>query len=110
MNKKLRIDKEMEIKDSISKELKCYNCNKKITVKNNKLVNAVGLLYKDDGKEIKILKCKSCYKKDPSLTNFQECEVYSRIIGYLRPIKQWNPGKEQEFKERKIFKIKKERK
>jgi len=38
------------------------------------------------------------------LTNFRECEVYSRIVGYLRPVKQWNPGKEQEFKERKEFK------
>ena len=34
-----------------------------------------------------------------------ECEVYSRVVGYLRPVKQWNKGKKQEFKDRKIFKI-----
>lgn len=33
------------------------------------------------------------------------CEVYSRIVGYLRPVKQWNKGKQEEFKLRKTFKI-----
>lgn len=35
-----------------------------------------------------------------------ECEVYSRCVGYLRPVKQWNPGKQQEFRDRKPFDIK----
>ncbi|MDD5551851.1 MAG: ribonucleoside triphosphate reductase [Candidatus Pacebacteria bacterium] len=35
----------------------------------------------------------------------QPCEVYSRIVGYLRPVQQWNEGKQQEFKQRKNFKI-----
>jgi ribonucleoside-triphosphate reductase len=30
----------------------------------------------------------------------KETEVYSRIVGYLRPVKTWNDGKQQEFKER----------
>lgn len=34
-----------------------------------------------------------------------ECEVYSRVVGYLRPLKQWNIGKQQEFKARKTFKV-----
>jgi len=33
----------------------------------------------------------------------QSCSVYSRIVGYLRPVDQWNNGKQQEFKERKLF-------
>ncbi len=33
-------------------------------------------------------------------------EVYSRSVGYLRPVSQWNKGKEEEFKERKTFKLK----
>ena len=37
----------------------------------------------------------------------QPCEVYSRIVGYLRPVNQWNEGKRREFKERKEFKVKK---
>ncbi len=35
----------------------------------------------------------------------EECEVYSRSVGYLRPVKQWNAGKAEEFKERKTFKV-----
>ncbi len=34
-----------------------------------------------------------------------ECEVYSRIVGYLRPIDQWNDGKQAEFKMRRYFKL-----
>jgi anaerobic ribonucleoside-triphosphate reductase len=30
----------------------------------------------------------------------KETEVYSRIVGYLRPIRTWNDGKQQEFKDR----------
>lgn len=33
----------------------------------------------------------------------EECEVYSRIVGYIRPVKQWNKGKKAEFKNRKTF-------
>jgi anaerobic ribonucleoside-triphosphate reductase len=32
-----------------------------------------------------------------------ECEVYSRVVGYLRPVSQWNRGKQQEFDDRKTF-------
>ncbi|MBW2998577.1 anaerobic ribonucleoside-triphosphate reductase [Candidatus Woesearchaeota archaeon] len=31
------------------------------------------------------------------------CEVYSRVVGYLRPVDQWNDGKQEEFKERCYF-------
>jgi ribonucleoside-triphosphate reductase len=31
------------------------------------------------------------------------CEVYSRVVGYLRPVQNWNPGKQEEFKNRKWF-------
>jgi len=43
----------------------------------------------------------------PQCTIKQPCEVYSRIVGYLRPVSQWNTGKQEEFKERKEFKIRK---
>jgi len=33
----------------------------------------------------------------------EACEVYSRVVGYLRPVKQWNKGKQEEFKIRKTF-------
>jgi len=31
------------------------------------------------------------------------CEVYSRIVGYLRPVQNWNVAKQQEFEDRKTF-------
>ena len=33
----------------------------------------------------------------------ESCEVYSRVVGYLRPVKQWNRGKQEEFKLRRTF-------
>lgn len=33
------------------------------------------------------------------------CEVYSRVVGYIRPVQQWNKGKKQEFLDRQEFKI-----
>jgi len=41
----------------------------------------------------------------PKCTIEQPCEVYSRIVGYIRPVRQWHIGKKQEFKERKEFKM-----
>lgn len=34
-----------------------------------------------------------------------QCEVYSRVCGYFRPVSNWNKGKQQEFKDRKPFKV-----
>jgi len=45
--------------------------------------------------------CPKCIIKQP-------CEVYSRIVGYIRPVSQWNEGKKREWKERKEFKLKKQ--
>ena len=33
------------------------------------------------------------------------CEVYSRVVGYLRPVQNWHQGKQQEFRERKVFRV-----
>jgi anaerobic ribonucleoside-triphosphate reductase len=33
------------------------------------------------------------------------CEVYSRVVGYLRPVDQWNEGKQAEFRNRKTYKV-----
>ena len=40
------------------------------------------------------MKCPTCGKS---------CEVFSRIVGYLRPVSQWNEGKQAEFKLRTTF-------
>jgi len=33
----------------------------------------------------------------------QKAEVYSRVVGYMRPVSGWNKGKRQEFKDRAVF-------
>lgn len=33
------------------------------------------------------------------------CEVYSRVVGYFRPVSQWNPGKRSEFNERLEYRM-----
>jgi anaerobic ribonucleoside-triphosphate reductase len=33
----------------------------------------------------------------------QRAEVYSRVVGYLRPVEQWNDGKQAEFADRKTY-------
>jgi ribonucleoside-triphosphate reductase (formate) len=30
-------------------------------------------------------------------------EIYSRVVGYIRPVAAWNPGKQEEFKQRKTY-------
>lgn len=37
-----------------------------------------------------------------------KCEVYSRVVGYIRPVQQWNDGKQAEFKDRKTFAVEKQ--
>ncbi len=32
-----------------------------------------------------------------------KCEVYSRVVGFLSPVSQWNKGKKEEFKDRTTF-------
>jgi ribonucleoside-triphosphate reductase len=43
-------------------------------------------------------------EKCPTCDDF--CEVYSRVVGYLRPVKQWNKGKQEEFDSRQVFQFK----
>jgi anaerobic ribonucleoside-triphosphate reductase len=35
------------------------------------------------------------------------CEVFSRVVGYFRPVQHWNEGKREEFKDRNYLKMEK---
>ena len=48
-----------------------------------------------------------CHTCKVSLKKLVPCEVYSRVVGYLRPVSGWNEGKREEFKMRKEYKIEK---
>jgi hypothetical protein len=87
----------------------CHDCGKQIQIgQDQEIVNGQLLKYVlPDGKDKFIFKCSDCYAKDKSLRNYQEAEVYSRVVGYIRPVAQFNEGKQQEYKDRKEYKISK---
>lgn len=43
-------------------------------------------------------------KKELAECRGSDCEVYTRIVGYYRSVKNWNKGKREEYGERKLFK------
>jgi len=59
------------------------------------------------------MKCKNCkgkvsgkipyFKCDDCGTKYTLTEIYSRVVGYIRPICQWNDAKQAEFLDRKLF-------
>lgn len=51
--------------------------------------------------------CEVIQKTSPNVSNFQrtKCEVFSRVVGYIRPVQQWNDGKVAEFNQRKTFEV-----
>jgi ribonucleoside-triphosphate reductase len=50
-------------------------------------------------KELKEEKvCSKCGMK------VQKCEVYSRVVGYIRPVSGWNDSKQSEFRDRHLYK------
>ncbi len=45
------------------------------------------------------MECPKCAAEGKKST----CEVYSRVVGYLRPLNTWNDGKQAEYQDRKLF-------
>ena len=96
--------KEIEGKE----EIKCFDCDLEIKISGEDIENGSLLSYEEDGKEFFVFKCDDCFSKNPELSDYKNCEVYSRIVGYLRPVNQWNDGKKQEYSERKEYQISEE--
>lgn len=85
--------------------MNCHDCNKKAQIKNEEITNGVIAVYPLGDEKVEVFKCHKCFEKNKALTNYQECEVYSRIVGYHRPINQSSIGKQQEYKDRKEYKL-----
>ena len=81
----------------------CHDCQKEIELEGDDIKNGVLLVYDDNGEKINILKCDKCFAENKALNNFRKCEVYSRVVGYIRPVEQWHKGKKQEFGERQEY-------
>jgi hypothetical protein len=43
------------------------------------------------------------YKGGVMMKCGKKCEVFSRVVGYMRPVQLWNRGKQEEFKDRVEF-------
>jgi hypothetical protein len=88
----------------------CHDCSIPVEIQAKKDINDTitiegGSIYKiKQGLEDRFFfKCDECYKKDKALRNFRDCLVYSRVVGYLRPVSGWNRGKLAEWNARKEF-------
>jgi ribonucleoside-triphosphate reductase len=91
----------------------CHDCKKPVVVeveKDGKEITCDNPFWYEPKNRIEqfFVKCKECFEKNPKLTNYRETEVFSRVVGYLRPVQAWNPGKKEEMKQRKNFIIKEE--
>lgn len=91
------------VKNAKNIKNRCHDCGKQIIIEGEEIKNGVSLVYDDNGEKISVFKCSPCFEENKGLTNYKRCEVYSRIVGYLRPVQQWNVGKKQEFEERKEY-------
>ena len=90
----------------LEKACVCYDCGEKlITDENKEILNGKLVAYMVKKEKIFVFKCNPCFEKNLPF-HFQETECWSRVVGYLRPVQQFNPGKLQEFKERVSFSIK----
>jgi len=80
----------------------CHDCKKEIevvaTLSENGIEVTGGAIYEPE--DTVFLKCHKCYIADPVLRNFRVTEVYSRVVGYMRPVGSWNGAKQQEFRKR----------
>ena len=86
LEKKSKINKgEKQSQETIQKRV-CKLIGKKRVYK---VIQKIKIL-----REIRV--CPTCNK---------ECEVFTRVCGYLRPVQQFNIGKKLEYKDRKLYKI-----
>ena len=89
----------------------CHDCQKEVDVEiemdlDGRVEIRGGAIYPVTSTNMELtifFKCEDCFDKHPRLTDYQECEVFSRVVGFLRPIKSWNKGKRSEERQRRMF-------
>jgi len=86
---------------------KCQKCKKEVNVvvfKKDWEVEGNGGVIKGEA-DTPEFKCYECLDKDGGKISPTRTEIFSRVVGYLRPISGYNPGKKAEFKSRTNYKI-----
>ena len=87
----------------------CHDCGEAVSV----LVNpgpegfeiTGGAMYSTDAGTF--LKCDPCYQGSKKLYNYRPVEVFSRVVGYMRPIASCHKAKRKEIADRKMFDLNK---
>jgi anaerobic ribonucleoside-triphosphate reductase len=85
----------------------CDKCDKEIREidlgNGLELLEAKCLKFKDETGEYFVVRCDKCYEKDTSLTNYKKTEVFTRTVGYYRPVQNFHKGKVAEYNDRVEF-------
>ena len=86
---------------------KCQKCNEAVQVivwkKDYETEGNGGMIVGDWHDARPEFKCGECLEKDGGKISPTRCEVFSRVVGYLRPIQAFNKGKKEEFHMRKNY-------
>ena len=106
------LQKQLETEKDVEFSGNCHDCDMPVKVlcstnENGEIVISGGAVYTPLNTEQPFFKCDKCFQSDKVLRNWRECEVYSRVVGYIRPVKQWNKGKREEYNQRKEFVVEK---
>ena len=96
----------------------CHDCQKLVKIKVDVLEDSTlkvedGAVYfpviiSEEEHPDFFVKCEKCYKNDPVLRDYQPVDCYSRVVGFYRPVKSWNAGKQAEWEKRKDYSLPKE--
>jgi hypothetical protein len=101
--------------DELEFKGKCHDCGVELSVllisEQGKISVYNGAIYKIKEPSIRedgiFLKCNSCFEKNKRINNWRPLEVWTRCVGYLRPVGQFNNGKKAEFQLRKNYNLNK---
>jgi hypothetical protein len=93
-------------KNTLEFEGPCHDCSKAVKVSVSLTAGGFaiegGALYEPASGAF-FTKCEACFAVNRHLSRWRKCEVYSRVVGYLRPVGQWNEGKQAEYADRKPY-------
>jgi hypothetical protein len=91
----------------------CHDCEKPVRVRAQR--DGDGIIFQPqdggagyyptlaNGEKEYFVKCAACFEEKPKLTEFNPTEVYTRVVGYMRPVQNFNAGKREEYRQRQNF-------
>lgn len=112
-DKKAYLEEVLKQQETVDLEFSCHDCGKPVRVQASRDSEGIALQPQDEargyyptlstGQKEYFTKCRDCFAWDPELRFFNPAEVYTRVVGYYRPVGAFNQGKKQEYSERKLY-------